>query len=256
MAPTSKVTVVVPCCNQVEGLQRLLERLRIMRTGPAADWQLLFVDDGSTDDTFARLLCAARDEPGVSVLRHDETRGVGAALRTAFAHVTTPVVCAIDSGCAYPPERLPDLVTLIDQGADVATAGAWHPVGGAGREGSRLRLLVSQRVARVYKQLIGQDVGAVIHLFSAFRREVVQRIAFRGDGVSAIAELLLKATLAGYVVRQLAIPPESRPTGDPRQSVADAVLAHAHLITLATLAVGARQARQAFWRNSSGGRAA
>jgi len=242
------VTVVVPCFNEEDGLPSLLARLRAMRTGRAAGWRFLFVDDGSTDDTFGALLRAARDESWVSVVRHHENRGLGAALRTAFAHTTAPIVCTIDSDCTYPPERLPELTALIEQGADIATASAWHPSATSAAEGSRLRLLLSRQVSGIYKQLIGQDVHTFTCLFRAYRREVLERISFRGDGFSAVAELFLKAMLAGCVVREVPMPLEKRRFGESKLRVSDAVLAHAHLITLTTLAVGARQARQALWR--------
>jgi dolichol-phosphate mannosyltransferase len=240
----SDVTVVVPCYNEADGLPTLLERLRQMRRDRAADWQFLFVDDGSSDDTFATLLRAARDAQWIGVLRHHENCGLGAALRTAFAHVQSPIVCTIDSDCTYPPERLPELVALIEQGADIATASAWHPAT-AGSDGSRLRLLLSRRVSGIYKQLIGQDVHTFTCLFRAYRRAVLQRVTFRGDGFSAVAELFLKAMLAGYTVRELPMPLERRRFGESKLKVSDAVLAHAHLITLTTLAIGMRQARQA-----------
>src|SRR5262245_3032659 len=151
MEPNPDVTVLVPCFNEEAGLPALLARLCAMRTGRAQDWHFLFVDDGSTDDTFGALLRAARDQPWISVLRHHENRGLGAALRTAFANVTSPIVCTIDSDCTYPPERLPELTALIEQGADIATASAWHPAVGTGAEGSRFRLLLSRQVSGIYK---------------------------------------------------------------------------------------------------------
>jgi len=246
MHPIPDVTVVVPCFNEEDGLPTLLARLRAMRTGRASNWQFLFIDDGSTDDTFAALLRAARDEPWVSVLRHSENRGLGAALRTAFAHTTSPIICTIDSDCTYPPERLPELTALIEQGADIATASAWHPSATTTTQGSWLRLMLSRRVSGIYKQLIGQDVHTFTCLFRAYRRSVLERISFRGDGFSAVAELFLKAMLEGCVVREVPMPLERRRFGESKLKVSDAVLAHAHLITLTTLAVGARQAR--FWR--------
>lgn len=248
--PRPDVTVVVPCYNEADGLPTLLARLRAMRVGPAADWRFLFVDDGSTDDTFGGLLRAARDEPWVSVLRHPENLGLGAALRTGFANVTSPIVCTIDSDCTYPPERLPELTALIEAGADIATASAWHPSTRIS-EGSRFRLLLSRQVSGIYKQLIGQDVHTFTCLFRAYRRTVLERINFRGDGFSAVAEIFLKAMLAGYVVREVAMPLEKRRFGESKLNVTDAVLAHAHLITLTTMAVGARQARQAIWRDDA-----
>lgn len=242
------VTVVVPCFNEVEGLPTLLARLHALRDGAGRDWRMLFVDDGSTDDTFAALLRAARDEPLVSVVRHHENRGLGAALRTAFAQVTSPIVCTIDSDCTYPPERLPELVALIEDGADLATASAWHPSTMATADGSRLRLLLSRQVSGIYKQLIGQDVHTFTCLFRAYRRELLQHVTFRGDGFSAVAELFLKAMLQGYVVRELPMTLEERRFGESKLRVTDAVFAHAHLITLTTLAVGTRQARQVLGR--------
>jgi dolichol-phosphate mannosyltransferase len=247
---TCDVTVVVPCFNEEEGLPTLLARLRAMRTGRASNWQFLFVDDGSTDDTFTALLCAARDEPWVSVVRHHENRGLGAALRTAFAQVDTPIVCTIDSDCTYPPERLPELTALIEQGADIATASAWHPTVSAEGDGGRLRLLLSRHVSGIYKQLIGQDVHTFTCLFRAYRRELLTHVTFRGDGFSAVAELFLKAMLAGYIIREVPIPLEKRRFGESKLKVSDAVLAHAHLITLTTLSVGARRARRALRRST------
>jgi dolichol-phosphate mannosyltransferase len=225
-----------------------LARLRAMRTGGAENWQVLFVDDGSADDTFGALLRAARDEPWVRVLRHHENCGLGAALRTGFAHARSPIICTIDSDCTYPPERLPELVKLVEDGADIATASAWHPSMTAAADGNRMRLLLSRQVSGIYKQLIGQDVHTFTCLFRAYRRAVLERIAFRGDGFSAVAELFLKAILRGFTVREVPMALERRRYGESKLNVGDAVLAHAHLITLTTLAVGTRQARQALGR--------
>ena len=135
---------------------------------------------------------------------------------------------------------------MIEQGADIATASAWHPSATTTAQGSWLRLMLSRRVSGIYKQLIGQDVHTFTCLFRAYRRSVLERISFRGDGFSAVAELFLKAMLDGCVVREVPMPLERRRFGESKLKVSDAVLAHAHLITLTTLAVGARQAR--FWR--------
>ena len=247
VAPPPPVTVIVPCYNEADGLPSLLDRLGAMRHGAAADWQFLFVDDGSTDDTFVGLLRAARDMDWVDVLRHHENRGLGAALRTAFAHVRSPIVCTIDSDCTYPPERLPELTALAEQGADVVTASAWHPETGAA-EGHALRLLLSRQVSGIYKQLIGRDVHTFTCLFRAYRREVLEEVRFRGDGFSAVAEIFLKALLAGFTVAEVPMPLERRRFGESKLRVGDAMLAHAQLITMTTLAVGARQARHVLGR--------
>jgi dolichol-phosphate mannosyltransferase len=250
-AHSAPVTVIVPCHNEEEGLPALLDRLRAMRRSPrAADWHFLFVDDGSTDNTFGALLEAARDEPWIQVVRHHENLGLGAALRTGFAATTSPIVCTIDSDCTYPPERLPELTALVANGADIATASAWHPESHEAH-GSGLRLLLSRTVSRVYKLLIGQDVYTFTCLFRAYRRQAISAIRFRADGFAAVAEIVLRAMLAGHKIREVPMPLEQRRYGESKLKISDAVMAHVGLLTLTAVTVSTRQVRQAFSRLSS-----
>jgi dolichol-phosphate mannosyltransferase len=237
------VTVIVPCYNEEDGLPSLLARLRKMRkTTGADDWHFLFVDDGSTDGTFGRLLRAARDESWVEVVRHHENLGLGAALRTGFEHTRSPVVCTIDSDCTYPPEKLPELAALIDSGSEIVTASAWHPESAAA-EGSRLRIQLSRMVSALYKFLIGQDVYTFTCLFRAYRRETIQRIRFRSNGFAAVAEMMLRGMLAGCRVSEVPMRLESRRFGESKLKVSDAITAHVRLLIMTALMVSARQAR-------------
>lgn len=245
---TPPVTVIVPCFNEEDGLPSLLGRLRAMRADPrAADWHFLFVDDGSTDATFAALLRAARDEPWIEVVRHHENLGLGAALRTGFRAMRSPIVCTIDSDCTYPPERLPELTALLGNGVEITTASAWHP-NSQSAEGNRLRLLLSRTVSGIYKLLIGQDVYTFTCLYRAYTRRVIERVRFRANGFSAVAEMMLRAMLDGYGVREVPMRLEPRQYGESKLRVSDAVLAHMHLLTLTALTVGTRHMRAAFSR--------
>jgi dolichol-phosphate mannosyltransferase len=245
LSPSSTVTVIVPCYNEEAGLPSLLARLARMRGNGASDWHFLFVDDGSSDGTFGALLRAARDQPWVEVVRHHENLGLGAALRTGFAHARAPIVCTIDSDCTYPPEQLPRLAALVRAGAEIVTASAWHPESAAA-EGSRVRLQLSRMVSGFYKRLIGQDVYTFTCLFRAYRREALERIRFRSDGFAAVAEIMLRAMLSGYTVEEVPMRLESRRFGESKLKVGDAVMAHARLLLMTALLVGARAgARQA-----------
>jgi dolichol-phosphate mannosyltransferase len=236
------VTVIVPCYNEEAGLPFLLERLRKMRAHGAEDWSFLFVDDGSSDRTFSALLRAAQEEAWIEVVRHPENLGLGAALRTGFEHTRSPVVCSIDSDCTYPPEKLPELANLVRDGAHIVTASAWHPESDAA-EGSAVRIWLSRMVSGLYKLLIGQDVYTFTCLFRAYDTEAVRRIRFRSSGFAAVAELMLRAMLNGYRVREVPMRLESRRFGESKLRVGDAIMAHVRLLILTAFMVGARQAR-------------
>lgn len=243
MTPASSpVTLVIPCYNEEAGLPSLLTRLARLRERSARDWQFLFVDDGSSDATFGTLLRAAQDAPWIEVLRHPENLGLGVALRTGFAYASGSIVCTIDSDCTYPPEQLPELIALVDAGAEIATASAWHPASAAA-EGSALRLWLSRRVSTVYKRLLGQDVYTFTCLFRAYRAETLRRIPFRSSGFAAVAEIMLRAIFVGCVVRELPMRLESRRFGESKLRMGDAIVAHGRLLLGTAFMVGSRKAR-------------
>ena len=236
------VTVIVPCYNEEDGLPFLMARLAALQSDGGRGWQVLFVDDGSRDQTFGRLLAAARGAGWVRVLRHPINLGLGAALRTGFAHATSRIVCTIDSDCTYPPERLPELVRLVEEGADIATASAWHPKS-ARAEGNPVRIGLSRAVSGLYKGLIGQDVHTFTCLFRAYRREALAGIRFRSDGFAAVAEIMLRGLLGGCRVRELPMRLEARRYGESKLKVGDAIVAHSRLLGLTAALVTARRMR-------------
>ncbi len=238
--PRPPVSVVVPCYDEALGIPSLLARLETLTP---LGWEFIFVDDGSRDATFATLLDAARSRPWMRVVRHGTNLGLGVALRTGFDHARGPIICTMDSDCTYLPERLPELVRMIEQGADIATASPWHPESVAA-EGGRARLALSRGVSRLYQMLIGRDVHTFTCLHRAYRREIVQRTRVRATGFAAVAELLLRGMLGGCQVRELPMQLGARRYGESKLRVGDAIMAHIGLLSLTAAMVSARWARR------------
>jgi len=234
------VSVIVPCYDEAEGLPALIERLEGMAP---LGWEFVFIDDGSRDTTFRALLAAARTRPWMHIVRHGTNLGLGAAMRTGFAHAHAPIVCTIDSDCTYLPERLPELVRLVEQGADIATASPWHP-DSVRSEGGRLRVALSRAVSGLYKLLIGQDVHTFTCLCRAYRREVLETTQFRAAGFAAVAELMLRGLLKGYRVREVPMQLGTRRFGQSKLKIGDAIVSHLGLLALTAALLSARWARR------------
>jgi dolichol-phosphate mannosyltransferase len=237
--PVPAVSVVVPCYDEAGGLPSLLARLEGMEP---LGWEFIFVDDGSRDTTLTTLLAAARERPWMRLIRHGTNLGLGAAMRTGFAHARAPIVCTIDSDCTYLPERLPELVRLVEGGADIATASPWHP-DSVPSQGGRVRVVLSRAVSGLYKLLIGQDVHTFTCLCRAYRREVLQETHFRAAGFAAVAELMLRGMLNGYRVRELPMQLGARQFGESKLKIGEAILSHVGLLVLTALLLSARGAR-------------
>jgi dolichol-phosphate mannosyltransferase len=231
MSTKPPVSVIVPCFNEEEGIGSLVARLATLQHSGGHGWEVIFVDDGSADRTFDELLHCMQVESWIKVLRHPVNLGLGAALRTGFEHTCSPIVCTMDSDCTYPPERLPELVALLDDRTHIATASAWHPESAAA-DAPRVRIALSRLVSHFYKLLIGQDVFTFTCLFRAYRRDALGQIQFASDGFAAVAEIMLRGMLAGYHVRELPMRLGRRRFGESKLKVGDAVVAHARLLLL------------------------
>src|SRR5215210_6749263 len=124
---TPRVSVLMPIFNQAAFVHRALESLRAQAL---VDWELIVVDDGSTDDTpavLARYLHALPDER-VRYHRVDANQGLGAALNQALARARAPLVAYLPADDLYYPGHLASLAACLDAhpGAALAYSGARH----------------------------------------------------------------------------------------------------------------------------------
>ncbi len=225
-----QVTVIVPCWNEAEGLPSLFARLRAVMQGREGRWEVLAINDGSSDATGAMLDAEAARTPWLRVIHHDVNRGLGAALRTGFNATTADIVCTIDSDCTYPPERLPEFVERIERGADLVTASPWHPDNDKA-DASLLRIGLSKSASQVYKVMVGAHVHTYTCLFRAYRRSRLSTIAFHSTGFSAVTEIMVKALLTGCRVEEVAMPLGAREYGESKMNIRTAMMGHLNLMT-------------------------
>jgi len=122
-APTPRPTlsVVVPCYNEASCLAELHARLAAVLS-PLGSWEVVYVNDGSRDDTLRLLLGLQRDDPRVAVINLSRNFGKEIALTAGLDHARGEAIIAIDADLQDPPELIPDLVAAWRQGYDVVYA--------------------------------------------------------------------------------------------------------------------------------------
>jgi glycosyltransferase involved in cell wall biosynthesis len=174
---SAEVTVVAVCRREGPALEAAIEGARSMLAGVGRRWRFVFVDDGTDDGTFGRLLDAARGEPRIGVLRQANRLGFGSALRGGIARSTTPIVCATDVDGGFSAETLADLVRCVEEGADLAMAA---PLATPGNP-------------------TGEPDGSACAM-RADRGDILRGARFLLKSRTALAEMALRARRAGWVV--------------------------------------------------------
>ena len=114
-----KLTVVVPAFNESEGLREFHARLTAVLDALDVDSEVLYVDDGSRDDTYT-IMCALRDvDARVSTLKLSRNFGKELALTAGLDHVDADAAIVIDADLQDPPELIPTFLARWREGYDV-----------------------------------------------------------------------------------------------------------------------------------------
>jgi undecaprenyl-phosphate 4-deoxy-4-formamido-L-arabinose transferase len=169
--PVPEISVVIPVFNEEDNLRELGERLISTLTAMDRPFEIIFVDDGSTDGSWQLLTDLHGQYPqNIRALQFHRNFGQHQAIFAGFQAARGQVMVTLDADLQNPPEEIPRLVAKLDEGYD--TVGGWRE----NRQDSIFRRLPSQLVNTVMSKVTGvklRDYGCMLR---AYRRSVVDSI--------------------------------------------------------------------------------
>lgn len=233
------ISIIVPCFNESDNVQKLKDEfLPVVRQLASQDniygdsfdkAEVIFVDDGSQDATYQSLVDTFGNQGDNRVVfvfaRHQQNRGLGAALRTGFSKATGDIVVTVDSDGTYRYSDILEILAWLKPGIDIVTASPYHPKGGV--EGvPAFRLFLSRGSSLLYRVLLDWNIHTYTCLFRAYRADVINNITFDSDGYLAGTELMVKAMLSGYRVAEYPTVLFSRMYGVSKAKILRTIIAH------------------------------
>lgn len=184
----SGISIVVPTFNSPGTLPKLVEEISL-HIGPLADrLELIFVDDGSGDDTWATIQDLANKHPWVSGLALLRNYGQHNALLAGLRAATLDIVVTLDDDLQNPPSAVPALLAALDSQTDLV-----YGVARTERQGT-VRNIASRSTKMLMSKALGPEVPKKTSAFRLFRRDLVAASDGANDPFVAIDVLLSWAT--------------------------------------------------------------
>ena len=204
------ISVVVPVHNEERSVALLYDELRSALEPLGTSWETIFVDDGSTDGTFAALTRLHNETENVRVVRLRRNFGKAAALVAGFDQARGDTVVTIDGDLQDDPAEIPRLLAKLDEGFDLVSGWKAHR-----------RDPLSRRVlSRIFNRVTGAFSGVHLHDMNcglkAYRADVVHGLRLYGELHRFIPVL---AHYRGFRIAELPVNHRPREHGRSRYGV-------------------------------------
>lgn len=168
--------MVVPCFNEERALWPLYRRLAEALSGVADEFEVLFVDDGSTDRTLAILREIAADDPRFRYVALSRNFGKESAMLAGLNQAKGDAIAIMDADLQHPPELLGEMVALLAQGHQQVVARRTTRAGE-----SRIRTLGARLFYRIVNRLSDVDVPEGLGDFRLLGRDAVDALLRMGE---------------------------------------------------------------------------
>lgn len=219
------ISFFFPACNEEATVEKLTLKAAEVLPTLTDDYEIIIVDDGSTDRTGEIADRLAGELPAVRVVHHPENAGYGRALRSGFAESRKELIFYTDGDLQFDVTELALLLPEIRE-ADIVSG---YKLRRADDSGRKMVSFVYNTILRVFFGLRFPDVNCG---FKLYRREVFDAIDLRSTRGLIDAEVLLKAEAAGFRIVQVGVHHYPRTHGSSRYRVREIALTILQLWTL------------------------
>jgi glycosyltransferase involved in cell wall biosynthesis len=210
-----ELTVIAPMYNEAKNVNSTITSIAQLLSTFEKPWELLLIDDGSTDNTLEIARTAEKEIGNLRVISYPVNCGRGKALRTGFAHARGKYVITIDFDLSYSPDHILSIYEqLVDPSLmnDVVLGSAYMK-GGKVVGVSTFRLFISKLGNKILEYTFPQSFKTSTCILRGYKREVLDALELESNGKEIHLEILSKVCALGFRVKEIPATLTSRKTG-------------------------------------------
>ncbi len=198
------ISVVIPLYNEADSLTELSLSIKRMFDSMRCQYEVLLIDDGSTDDSFRKIKEIHQKNSRFHSIKLRRNYGKSSALSTGFKYAKGDIIITMDADLQDDPEEIPELVQMINSGYDLVSG--WKKV--------RYDPFIKRHTSKFFNYVTSKVSGIRLHDFNcglkAYKKDVIKNIKVYGELHRYIPAL---AHLSGYKVTEKVVKHRSRKYG-------------------------------------------
>ncbi len=169
------LTIVIPVKDEQETIKPLYEGICQTLDVLGEKFEIIFIDDGSTDDSFREMESLYQTDPRVRIFRFYVNNGKSPALAAAFEHARGNIVVTIDSDMQDDPAEIPRLLEKLGEGYDLVS----------GWKKNRQDPFFKRLLSKIFNKVVSKASGIMLHDFNCglkcYRKEVLDQVRLYGE---------------------------------------------------------------------------
>ena len=214
------VSIIMPTFNEAGNIEDLiLQSVRSVKSFGISDIEIVVVDDNSPDSTWDIDGSTRCDNANIKVIRRMKNPGLTNSLNEGIENSTKDVIVWLDCDFSHPPDKIPQLLFMLNQGYDVAVNSRYTTGAGEEREGKggSLQLLLSRLLNWSVRFLLYPSFSDYTSGFVAVKREVLDDLKLRGDYGEYFVDFIFRVLKKEkYLVCELPFVAPPRKTGESK----------------------------------------
>ncbi|MDO8682776.1 MAG: glycosyltransferase family 2 protein [Armatimonadota bacterium] len=211
LQPQDSISVVIPAYNEADSLEPLYDELIRVLTETGLPFDIIFVDDGSYDDTHLVLKQIRERDSRVKELRMRRNFGKAAALSEGFKEAKGSVIFTMDADLQDDPSEIPNFLAKLNEGYDLVSGWKFH----------RLDPIGKTLPSKLFNKVAAMTTGVRLHDFNCgfkvYRREVLEHVSVYGELHRYIPAL---AFGNGFMVGEIKVNHRPRKFGKSKYGIA------------------------------------
>ena len=223
-----KLSIIIPCFNEVENAKTWDKSLFPRLNSLDCEWEAIFVDDASEDNTAGALEQFSKQYPRAKIIKHKKNNGLGASLTDGIKAAEGEYITALDADLSFKPEDIKKLLNEIQKTDSDCVCGS--PFLGQFENIKLPRKVLSVLINKLLGRLFFNEITAYTQIFKIYRAEKIKKLNLMETGFTINAEILIGLKKSNADIREIGVVMRRRKNGKSKIRILKEIFNYFRLI--------------------------